>query len=246
MRPGSVASPGSSAVVLAFLLIAAPAARAQFPGYGIGLRLPGLRLWWLRLSGIRHGIWHGVRLWISGLWPGISGLRLWCGGYGMGYGIGGPGYGYAAGFPAVLPYGGPMAFAPYANPMFGLGLTPLGTQSYFTESSPSAAPSSRPIGGRGPGNCCGTGDDRWHVTQSSRGGHRNETAAFILSASCVGIALALGLLGLAPGSVRAQYFDGAWAYSDLGRDTAASREPGFPATRPLASTSGLRVSPTGA
>jgi hypothetical protein len=28
-----------------------------------------------------------------------------------------------------------MAFAPYANPMFGLGLSPLGAQSYFTESS---------------------------------------------------------------------------------------------------------------
>jgi hypothetical protein len=43
-----------------------------------------------------------------------------------------------------------------------------------------------------------------------------------------GIALALGLLGLAPGSVGAQYFEGAWAYSDLGSGYGGFQGAGLP------------------
>ena len=65
----------------------------------------------------------------------------------MGYGYGMPGYGYGVagyGFPqigfnyaysAALGYGSPIATSPYLNPYFGLGLTPLGLQSYLTESN---------------------------------------------------------------------------------------------------------------
>jgi hypothetical protein len=73
------------------------------------------------------------------------------GGIGYGYpGFGGfyPGYGYGYGtlYPNItaanvlgyspgLPYAGPALSSPYTNPLFGVGLTPLGVQSYFAESN---------------------------------------------------------------------------------------------------------------
>jgi hypothetical protein len=122
-------------MVLAVALIASPAARAQFPGYGMGFGYPAYGYGGYGYPGFGMGYGMGYGYGFPGYGLGYPGLGYGVGGYGMGYGIGGPGYGYAAGFPAVLPYGGPMAFAPYANPMFGLGMTPLGTQSYFTESN---------------------------------------------------------------------------------------------------------------
>jgi hypothetical protein len=59
--------------------------------------------------------------------PGFGGFNP---GYGYGYGYG-DGYGY---LPA-MPYAGPLIGSAYANPLFGTGLTPLGVQSYFTESN---------------------------------------------------------------------------------------------------------------
>ncbi len=62
------------------------------------------------------------------------------GGYGypgMGYGWGGygyPGMGYAYGYPGVN-YAGPLIASPYANSLFGVGLSPLGVNSYFSEAN---------------------------------------------------------------------------------------------------------------
>ena len=55
-------------------------------------------------------------------------------GYGMA-GYGPPGIGIYYGYPAAAAfgYGSPIATSPYLNPFFGLGLTPLGIHSYFTE-----------------------------------------------------------------------------------------------------------------
>jgi hypothetical protein len=50
---------------------------------------------------------------------------------GLGYGYGGLGYGYG-GF-GYAPGGIGMSGVGYWNPMFGVGLTPLGTQSYMME-----------------------------------------------------------------------------------------------------------------
>ena len=60
------------------------------------------------------------------------------GGYGMGYGgYGGYGMGYA-GY-GLTPGGIGMSGVGYFNPAFGVGLTPLGTQSFFVESRSSVA-----------------------------------------------------------------------------------------------------------
>jgi len=57
-------------------------------------------------------------------------------GYGMG-GYGFPGIGIYYGYPAAAAFGycTPIATSPYLNPFFGLGLTPLGVQSYLTEAN---------------------------------------------------------------------------------------------------------------
>jgi hypothetical protein len=65
-------------------------------------------------------------------------------GYGYGFPAYGPaygdGYGYPGvtdgyGYPAGLGFASPLFADPYANPLFGLGLSPLGVQSYFTEAN---------------------------------------------------------------------------------------------------------------
>ena len=57
-------------------------------------------------------------------------------GYGMGFGY--PGFGfvspYTFGYPGVA-YAGPLIASPYANSLFGVGLSPLGVNSYFTEAN---------------------------------------------------------------------------------------------------------------
>jgi hypothetical protein len=49
------------------------------------------------------------------------------GGYGYGYG-----YPFDAGYPGFA-YTGALLSNPYTNPLFGVGLTPLGVNSYYTE-----------------------------------------------------------------------------------------------------------------
>src|SRR5271157_1574763 len=98
-------------LIVAALVFAPGTARAQFPGYGWGYGFPGYGY------GYASPFGYGM--------PGY--------GYGMGYGP--PGIGIYYGYPAAAAfgYGSPIATSPYLNPFFGLGLTPLGTHSYFTE-----------------------------------------------------------------------------------------------------------------
>lgn len=105
------------AMVLGGLVFTSTPAQAQFPGAGFGYGMPGMGF---GMPGMGYGM--------PGMGFGMPGI-----GFGMAYP--GFGFGFPAGFPAVLPYGGPMAFSPYANPMFGVGLSPLGTGSYFVESN---------------------------------------------------------------------------------------------------------------
>src|SRR3954465_11514629 len=93
---------GGFASLLALFLLAAPPARAQFPGYGFGYGYPAYGY-----GGGFPGFGMGYGVGYGGGFPGFGyGMP----GYGLGYGMTAPWYGYAAGFPAVLPYGGPMAF----------------------------------------------------------------------------------------------------------------------------------------
>ncbi len=57
---------------------------------------------------------------------GYGGMGYGMGYGGMGYGYGYPGFGYGGGYAGYYGTG-------WRNPMFGVGLTPLGTQSYMTE-----------------------------------------------------------------------------------------------------------------
>ena len=128
------------------------------------IRIPRLRFWrlryvalyvWLRLRIWIPSLWNGLRrnglrrnglrrngLRRNGLWR--NGLRLsrfggFLSAYGYGYGYGYPYPNITAanvlGYSPGLPYAGPAMSSPYTNPLFGLGLTPLGVQSYVAESN---------------------------------------------------------------------------------------------------------------
>jgi hypothetical protein len=113
------------AAVLAGFLLADPPVRAQFAGYGYGY------------SGYGNGFGYGYPGYGFGYgFPGVGyGFGYGIPANGFGYGYPGFGYGYVGGFPPVIPYGGFFGYSAYANPMVGVGLTPLGTQSYFIESN---------------------------------------------------------------------------------------------------------------
>jgi hypothetical protein len=124
------------APILGAFLFAVPTARAQFPGYGFGYGYPAYG------NGFGFGMpGYGFRYGYPGMGFGYPGMGYGLGygmmgfgmmGYGLGYGY--PGFGYGVGgFPPVMPYGGFLGYSAYASPMVGVGLTPLGTQSYFTE-----------------------------------------------------------------------------------------------------------------
>ena len=95
-------------------------------GYGYGYGYPG------------YGMGYGG-MGYGGMGYGYSGMGGFYPGYGYGYGYGTlyPNItaGYALGYAPGVPYAGPAMSSPYTNPLFGLGLTPLGVQSYFTESN---------------------------------------------------------------------------------------------------------------
>ncbi len=135
---GSLRGMAQAMVLIAALVFTAGTARAQFPGYGSGFGMPGYG------SGMGYG--YGMPGYGSGMgygygmpYYGYGGMGDGYGMPGFGYGMGGygfPGTGIYYGYPAFagLGYGG-LATSPYMNPYFGLGLTPLGVQSYLTESN---------------------------------------------------------------------------------------------------------------
>jgi hypothetical protein len=99
----------------------------MYGGYGFGY------------PGMGFGYGYGYPMMGYGMggfgYPMMGGLGY--GGYG-GYGgmMGGYGYGYGYPFGAGYPgfsYAGALLSNPYTNPLFGVGLTPLGVNSYFTE-----------------------------------------------------------------------------------------------------------------
>ena len=91
-----------------------------YPGYGLG-NIPVYGNYVMAAPG--YGMGYG------GYGMGYGGYGMGYGGYGMGYGGYGMGYG---GF-GYMPGGIGMSGIGYWNPMFGVGLTPLGTQSYMYE-----------------------------------------------------------------------------------------------------------------
>ena len=122
--------------------------QAQFFGYG-GYGYPGFYGGYGGYGG--YGMYGGYGGYgypmMGGMGYGGFGYPMMGGmgyGYGypmMGYGYGYPmmgGYGYGYGYPfgAGYPgfsYTGALLSNPYTNPLFGVGLTPLGVNSYFTE-----------------------------------------------------------------------------------------------------------------
>ena len=100
-------------------------------GYGYGVPAMGYGMGGYGMSGYGYGMggygMGGYGYGMGGYGMGGYGYGMGGYGYGMGgYGYGMGGYGYGYGYPGV--YGGG-----YMPPMYGIGLTPLGTQSYMIE-----------------------------------------------------------------------------------------------------------------
>ena len=125
----------------------APSGPAQFPGYGwgfgypaygygmygspYGYGYPGMGFGYGAMGYGYPAVGYGVNLGYPGMGYG-GGFGYGAMNYGMGYGF--PGMGYTFGYPGV-PYAGPSISSPYANSLFGVGLSPLGVNSYFTEAN---------------------------------------------------------------------------------------------------------------
>jgi hypothetical protein len=114
-------------------------AQAQFPAYGMGYGFPGMGYGFPGMGygfpgmGFGYGGWGG---WYPG-WgfsytpypyyePGYTLPALGAGYPGLGYGYAFPGTGLGMGYLNLYGSG-------YYSPLFGVGLTPLGTQSYLFE-----------------------------------------------------------------------------------------------------------------
>jgi hypothetical protein len=130
-------------LALAIFLVSSQTACAQFPAYGGGGMTFGFPGWGY---GGLYG-WPAMGYGYGGLGYGYGGLGYAGVGYpGLGYGYGGLGYGYGGpGYGGVYPgfgypayygfgFGNPGFYTPgLFNPLFGVGLTPLGAQSYMME-----------------------------------------------------------------------------------------------------------------
>jgi hypothetical protein len=147
-------------LVLAILLVPARPARAQFPAYGgggMGFAYPAWN--YGGFYGYPGMGYDGMGYGYGGMGYGYGGMGYGYGG--MGYGYGGMGYGYGGmgyGFPGMgggfyggygypgyayggpgfqyygFGYGNPGFYTPgLMNPLFGIGMTPLGAQSYMYE-----------------------------------------------------------------------------------------------------------------
>ena len=109
---------------LAIIVIAAGKAGAQYPGYGWGGGYPGAGYGYPGFSYGYPGFGYGYPGFGFGN-PGF-GYGYPAFGYGWGAGAAYPGPVYVAGYPS--PYLGG-----YWDPLFGVGLSPLGVQSYLYE-----------------------------------------------------------------------------------------------------------------
>ncbi len=146
-------------LALAVLVVAPGVSRAQYFGYGAGYGFPagygmyggyygyGYPAYGYGYPAYGYGYGYGYPAYGYGYGYPMYGYPAYGYGYGypaFGYGYGYPtyGYGYPAygvgygyGYPAGYAYGGLPFAAPYLNPLFGVGLSPLGVQSYFVESN---------------------------------------------------------------------------------------------------------------
>jgi hypothetical protein len=126
-------------LALAILLVSSQTANAQFPAYGGGGMVAGYPGFGFGMG--YPGMGYGYPIGGYGIGPygmdGFGGMGYGGVGYGgmgyggMGYGMGYGGFGYGG-----YGYGYPNIYAqtsPLYNPLFGVGLTPLGAQSYMVE-----------------------------------------------------------------------------------------------------------------
>jgi hypothetical protein len=126
-------------LALAILLVSSQTANAQFPAYGGGGMVAGYPGFGFGMG--YPGMGYGYPIGGYGIGPygmdGFGGMGYGGVGYGgmgyggMGYGMGYGGFGYGG-----YGYGYPNIYAqtsPLYNPLFGVGLTPLGAQSYMLE-----------------------------------------------------------------------------------------------------------------
>ena len=125
--------PWTSILAAAIVLVSAAPARAQFPAYGGGGMAVGYPGW-------GYGGFYGYPA------MGYGGMGYGYGGMGYGYPVMGGGfYGGYGGYPVYgygypgfryygFGYGNPGFYTPgLMNPLFGVGMTPLGAQSYIYE-----------------------------------------------------------------------------------------------------------------
>jgi hypothetical protein len=116
-------------VVAALLILSPSPARAQFFGAGWGYGYPGYGYGYFGYGYGYPGYGYGYPSY------GYGYGNPWYGGFYPGYGSAFAPPAIAYGYGPALPYAGPLFASPYANPLFGLGLSPLGVQSYFTEAN---------------------------------------------------------------------------------------------------------------
>ena len=111
---------------LTILLISAGKAGAQYPGYGWGGGYPGVGYGYPGVGFGSPGMGYGF----PGVGYGFPGFGYGYPAFGYGVAAAGPAYPgpvYVAGFPSPFTYWGSW------DPLFGVGLTPLGVQSYLYE-----------------------------------------------------------------------------------------------------------------
>jgi hypothetical protein len=126
----------ASVLAAAILLVSSAPAHAQFPAYGGGGLAVGYPGWGMGYGGMGYGGMGYGGMGYGGM--GYGGMGYGGMGYGgMGYGgmgYGGIGYGYPGFTYYGFGYGNPGFYTPgLANPLFGVGMTPLGVQSYLYE-----------------------------------------------------------------------------------------------------------------
>ncbi len=130
---------GAAFLALAILLVSCNTASAQFPAYGrmeMGFGYPGWGyggFYGYPAMGYGYG---GMGYGFGGMGYGYPGMGIgYYGGYGYpGYGFGYPGFGYPGFGYSGYGYGSAGLYSPgLMNPLFGVGLTPLGVQSYMYE-----------------------------------------------------------------------------------------------------------------